>query len=332
MKNHQNAYTKKLLDKQLLTATQFDRIEAYRKQNIFSVRNELKTLLYVAVLLFTAGFGMLIYQNIDTIGHMSVLALLLIITAVCFYFAFKNSSGFKRTETVFENSVYDYVVLAGISLLCIFIGYLQFQYHTFGTHYGLATLLPTFLSIATAYYFDNKSALTIGITGLAAYVGLTISPQALIHNDFYDNTSLSYSAILLGILLVFWTLYASKVDLKRHFNFVYLTFALHLISLALLSNLFKEQGLWYIIPLIASSYYFYRESYKNASITLLVFTVLYAYIGFTVFTVRVIESSDIFMDSFESLLMISPFYIIGLIVLFVRLIKNFNKKIADERI
>ncbi len=332
MENHKTAYNKKLLDKQLLTATQFERIEAYRRQNIFSVRNELKTLLYAAVLFFTTGMGMLIYQNIDTIGHLSVLALLLIITTVCFYFAFKNSPGFKRAETHFENSVYDYVVLAGVSLLCIFFGYLQFQYNTFGTHYGLATLVPTFFSMLIAYYFDNKSALTIGITGLAAYVGLTISPQALLQNDFYDNSSLSYSAILLGILLIVWTLYATKVDLKKHFNFVYLTFALHLISLALLSNLFTEHGLWYVIPLIASSYYFYRASYQNASITLLVFTVLYAYVGFTVFAVRVIETSDVFSDIFESLLVISPIYIIGLIVLFIKLIKNFNKKIADVRV
>lgn len=332
MENYKSAYSRKLLDLNLLTDKQFDRIEAYRKRDVFSVHSELKTLLYIGVLLFTTGIGLLIYDHIDSIGHVTVLGLLLIVTALCFYFSIKKSPKFSRSETLFENPVYDYIVLGGVTLSCIFIGYLQFQYNAFGTHYGLATIIPTLICFAAAYYFDNKSVLSIGITGLAAYVGLTISPQALLRNNFYDNTTLSYSAILLGILLVVWTLYASKVALKKHFNFVYLTFALHLISLAVLSNLFQEHGLWYIIPLMLSSYFFYKASYQNTSITLFVCTVLYAYIGFTVFAVRVIDSSDLLNDVFEGLLTISPIYFIGLIVLFIKLIKNFNKKIADVRL
>jgi hypothetical protein len=80
-------------------------------------------------------------------------------------------------------------------LTCIFIGYLQFQYTTFGTHYGLATLIPTVIGLFCAYYFDNKSILSIAITGLAAYIGLSVSPQSLINNDFHETATLSYSAI-----------------------------------------------------------------------------------------------------------------------------------------
>ncbi len=332
MENYKTAYSRKLLEQHLITDKQFDRVEAYRKRDLFSVHTELKTLLYIGVLLFTTGIGLLIYDHIDTIGHVAVLGLLLVITAGCFYFSFKKSDGFQRGETSFKNPVYDYVVLLAVSLTCIFIGYLQFQYNTFGTHYGLATVIPTLICLASAYYFDNKSALSIGITGLAAYIGLSVSPQALLHNDFYDNSSLSNLAILLGILLVVWTLYASKVALKKHFNFIYLTFALHLISLAVLSNLFQEDGLWYIIPLMLSSWYFYKASYQNTSITLFVCTVLYAYIGFTVFAVRIIDWADILSDVFEGLITISPIYFIGLIVLFIKLIKNFNKKTADVRL
>jgi heme/copper-type cytochrome/quinol oxidase subunit 2 len=85
----------------------------------------------------------LIYKNIDSIGHIAILSILLIVIAVCFYYCFKNSKGFQKTETTFENPVLEYLVLAANILTCIFIGYLQFQYKPFGTHYGLATLIPT---------------------------------------------------------------------------------------------------------------------------------------------------------------------------------------------
>ncbi|WP_430614091.1 DUF2157 domain-containing protein [Flavobacterium sp. JP2137] len=332
MENNRTVYAQKLLEKKLLTANQFEQIEAYRSRKIFSVRTELKALLYGAVLLFTSGVGLLIYQNIDTIGHLSILGLLVVIAAVCLYFAFKNSAGFKRDETAFDNPVFDYLVLAGVSLSCVFVAYLQFQYNAFGSHYGLATIVPVLICFSCAYYFDNKSALSIGVTGLAAYVGLTVSPQALFQSEFYDDKTLSYSAVLLGVVLVLWSIYAAKVNLKKHFNLVYLTFALHLISLSLLSNLFQESGWWYIVPLVASSYFFYRASYQNASISLFVCTVLYAYIGFTGFVFRTLDYFDVFDDLFEGLLMVSPLYFIALIVWFIKLIKNFNKQLSDDRI
>ena len=68
---------------------------------------------------FTSGIGVLIYENIDTIGHIAILAVLLIVIAICFYYCFKNSKGFQKTETVFEHPVLEYLVLAANILTCI---------------------------------------------------------------------------------------------------------------------------------------------------------------------------------------------------------------------
>jgi hypothetical protein len=121
----------------------------------------------------------LIYQNIDTIGHVAILTILLILTLFVIILALRIQADFVEKKL---NPIYDYLIQA-ILLTCIFIGYLQFQYTTFGTHYGLATLIPTGIGLFCAYYFDNKSILSIAITGLAAYIGLSVSPQALLNND-----------------------------------------------------------------------------------------------------------------------------------------------------
>lgn len=320
-----------LLEKNLITENQYQEITSYRNLNIFSLNAELKLFLYLSVLLFTSGIGILIYNNIDSIGHIAILSLLLIVIGVCFYFCFKNARGFQKSETTFEHPVLEYLVLAANILTCIFIGYLQFQYKPFGSHYGLATLIPTIVSFFCAYYFDNKSVLTIAITGLAAYVGLSVTPQDLLNNiSFYADTSLSYSAVMLGFLLILWTIYSSRIQLKTHFNIIYLTFALHIISIASISNLVKDYYVTWIVfafVLAGSSFYFYKISHKLKAISLYVFMIIYAYVGFNIFLARVCDFIN-FSDIWVLLIMILPLYFIGSIILFIKLIKTFNKEIA----
>lgn len=324
--------TKALLERNLISEKQYQEITSYRSLAIFSLNAELKLFLYLSVLSFTSGIGILIYKNIDTIGHIAILSLLLIVIGVCFYFCFKNAKGFQKTETAFEHPVLEYLVLTANVLTCIFIGYLQFQYKPFGTHYGLATLIPTLVSFFCAYYFDNKSVLTIGITGLAAYVGLSVTPQDLLNNsNFYADQNLSYSAIMLGVLLVLWTVYSSRVQLKTHFSIIYLTFALHITSIALIHNLtgYFEDGIWllFAVLLAGSSYYFYKVSYQFKAISLYVFTIVYGYIGLNIILFRIFDHID-FSDVWELLILLLPLYFIGSIIMFIKLIKKFNKEIT----
>lgn len=323
--------TQELFEKKLISEEQFIQVKAYRSLGVFSLHNELKLFLYLSVLLFTTGIGILIYQNIDTIGHIAILSLLLIVTVVCFYFCFKNSKGFQKEDSSFENPVLQYLVLTATILSCVFVGYIQFQYELFGTHYGLATLVPTIISFFCAYYFDNKSALTIAVTGLAAYIGLTVSPQTLLSNDFYTTDTLSYSAIVLGGLLIIWTIYSTKINLKTHFNFIYLTYALHLISIATINNLFQDYWLIFAIILGASTYYFYKVSYQISAISIFVFAIIYAYIGINSIIFKFLEFINA-SDFYELVVFIAPFYVIGSIILFIKLIKNFNKQKANDSI
>jgi hypothetical protein len=321
-----------LFEKNLITENQFQEIKTYRALKIFSLHAELRLFLYLSVLLFTSGIGILIYENIDTIGHTAILSLLLIVIVVCFYYCFKSAKGFQKAETTFEHPVLEYLVLAANILTCIFIGYLQFQYKPFGEHYGLATLVPTIVSFFCAYYFDNKSVLTIAVTGLAAYIGLTVTPQDLLNNnDFYAGQGLSYSAVMLGVLLILWTIYSNRTSLKTHFSLIFLTFALHIISIAAVSNLTNYETLiWMIfaVVLAGSTYYFYKTSYNYKAMSLYVFMLVYGYIGANMILFRIFENVD-FSDIWELVFFLLPAYFIGSIVLFIKLIKKFNKEVAE---
>lgn len=324
MKKFNEKATQTLFEKKFITEEQFKLIAAYRNLNIFSLHSELRFLLYLSIVLFTSGIGILIYQNIDTIGHIAILSLLLIVTVICFYLCFKKSDGFKKEETVFKDPIYDYLVLAANILSCTFIGYLQSQYHPFGTNYNIATLIPTVISFFCAYYFDNKSVLTIAITGLAAFIGLSVSPQDLLNNETYATAILSYSGLLLGFTLILWTIYSSKIELKKHFNLIYLTFSLHLIGIACVINLFKEYWFAFVIALALSSLYFYKISYQINSISLFVFNIVYSFIGFNLLLFKIFEFFE-FTDLSAIITIAAPLYFILSIVILIKLIRNFNK-------
>ena len=327
MKQMNERATQTLFDKGLISKEQFDQITNYRSLNIFSLNAELKIFLYLSVLLFTSGIGILIYQNIDTIGHSIIISLIVIVTAICYYFSFKKAPPFQKTQTHFESPVMEYIVLTANLLTCILIAYLQIQYNTFGTHYGLATIIPTAIGLFSGYYFDNKNVLSLAITGLAAYIGLTVSPQALLQNEVYNTESLSYAAIGLGIVLIAWNYYSSKINLKTHFTLIFLTFALHLIGIACVNNII-DTNYFFIFSIILglATYYFYTSSYKIKSVSLFVFTLLYGFIGLNITLFKIVDNLNL-TDFFEFIFVLSPFYSVGAIVLFIMMIKKFNSEI-----
>lgn len=317
-----------LQEKGFITDEQLETIEAYHKLGIFSLHNELRLLLYLSVLLFTSGIGILIYQNIDSIGHDVIIASLFLLIVVCLSFCIKKAKGFHKEEVVFDNPIYDYLVLLIAILSCIFIGYLQFQYTLFGENYGIATLVPTVISFYYAYYFDNKSALSIAVSGLAACIGLTVTPQKVLDTEFYSNDTLAFSAIGLGLLLILWTIYSSKIKLKLHFNLLYLTFALHLISIATISKISeKELPICFLFVLLlgGATYYFYKKSKEYDAISLFVFALLYGYVGFNVLLFKVIDAID-FNGLWELLIYLFPAYFAGSIFLFIQSVKKFKQQ------
>ncbi|MCF6131406.1 DUF2157 domain-containing protein [Flavobacterium wongokense] len=320
-----NEFTEKLLQQELITDPQMQSIRQYEALGIFSLHNELRFLLYLAVLLFTSGVGIIIYENIDSIGHIAILAFLFALTGVGFYFCFKKAKGFDKDEVLFESPVYDYIVLLCTILSCIFIGYLQVQYKVFG--FGLSSLACSLIAFFCAYYFDNKSALSIAITGLATFIGITVTPKTLLENEIYSNPTLTYYGLVLGILLILWTEYSNKIALKKHFQLVFLTFAQHLIGICCIAGMLDIYWPIFTILLAASTYYFYKTSYEIHSAFLFVFTLLYGYIGFNILIFKIVASLDLY-DISGLLIILTPMYFIGSIFGFIKLIKNFNREKA----
>ena len=70
----------KLADKGFISEAQYQEVKDHKALGLFSLNTELLFLVYLSVLLFTTGIGTLVYKNIDSIGHIAILAVNLVLT------------------------------------------------------------------------------------------------------------------------------------------------------------------------------------------------------------------------------------------------------------
>ena len=266
----------------IISAEQLDAIDAHERSKPMSVFWELRSILYLGVLLLTSGLGILIYLNIDTIGHQAILALILLACGACFYYGYKNRLPYSQEEVKYESPFFDYIILVGSILFGIFVGYFQYQYSIFGTHYGLATLFPTTVFFFCAYFFDHKGVLSLAISGLAAWVGLSVAPLQLLDGYNFSSFRIIATAIVLGVLIAAFAYCSEIKNIKKHFTFSYNNFAINMLSIASLVALFEFDLKFLSFVLLAGiCIYYIRYAIKNQSFLFLLLSVIYGYIGFT---------------------------------------------------
>jgi hypothetical protein len=277
----------------IINQEQLEKITTHETTKPMSLHWELRTILYLGVLLFTSGIGILIYKNIDTIGHQAILGLILACTAACFYYAHKLRLPYSNQEVKHTSPFFDYVILLGCLLFSIFIGYLQFQYTVFGLHYGFATLLPTLVFFACAYVFDHKGLLSLGISGLAAWAGFTVTPfQLLVANDF-SSTAIIFTAIILGLLLVGVAYLSAVKSIKKHFAHTYNQFAINMLCIATLAALFQfDLKIISLLGLLGVCFYYFKHAVSRQSFLFLLLSILYSYIGITYLFFYAISNTD----------------------------------------
>ena len=272
---------KRLHAEGLISDTAVEQAEVHKGRRLFSLFRELRLILYLGVLLLTGGMGIIVYKNIDTIGHQAILAFIGLITGGSFYYCLREKSAFSREKVEAPNSFFDYILLLGCLSLLIFLGYWQYQYDVFGDNYGLATFIPMVILFASAYYFDHLGVLSLAVTNLAAWAGLSITPLTLIKENSFADGRLIATGILLGVVLMASGKLTAQRRFKAHFETTYTNFGLHLFFVVALAGLFTYDTiyvLWFAL-LAAIAWYLCFQAIRRRSFYFVLMIVLYTYIG-----------------------------------------------------
>jgi hypothetical protein len=272
----------------LLSDLSLQKIKQRETAKLFSLHWELKTILYLGILLLTGGLGILIYKNIDTIGHQAILTAIGLLCAGCFLYCERKKLPFATTRVPAPNSFFDYILLLGCISLITFITYLQVQYTAFGTAYGLATFIPMVILFFCAYYFDHLGILSMAITNLAAWMGIAITPLNILNADNFANGRIIFAGLLLGVLLTLMAWASKQRNIKAHFSFTYTNFGMNILFIACLAGMFYFDHLYllWLLPLAGIVLYFYKKSIATSSFYFMLMLTLYGYIGVSYAIVR----------------------------------------------
>jgi hypothetical protein len=143
----------KLTEKNVISDEQSTQIKLADSNEPFSIHWELRLLLYLGIMLLSTGLGVLIYKNIDSIGHNIIFALFALVCLACFYYAFQHRKPFSWGEVEESTNFDDFALLGGCLAFLTLEGYLQYQYNFLGNRYGLAVIIPAiFYSIVSTSF------------------------------------------------------------------------------------------------------------------------------------------------------------------------------------
>jgi len=271
-----------LSQKGIVPEEQATSILDYEITKPFSIHWELRSLLYVGITLLTSGLGVLIYKNIDSIGHQAIIALISAMIIACFYYVFQHRQAFSWHEVHHATKFSEYALLLGCTLFLILEGYLQFQFNFFGTQYGIAIFIPTIIFFILAYRFDHRGILSMAITGLASWLGLSISPLSILEKNDFTAPGLIVTGLVLGISLGIISWLSETKNLKKHFGFTYLFLGGNLAVVAGLTGLFSDTNkLIYFLVTVAMCIFLIQYARKTHSLIFLLMGVIYGYIALT---------------------------------------------------
>lgn len=274
-------YIDALLSGGWISQEQHDKIETWQRESPFTLHWELRSILYTGVLLLTSGLGIIIYKNIDTIGHTAIILAIAAACGICFWYCCRHRLPYSNLKTEYENPWFDYVLLLGCLLFLGLEGYLQFRYEIFGTRYGLATLIPAVLFFFLAYRFDHVGILSMAITALASWAGITVSP-GLLTDGSLSESSLVHTGLILSVFLIAAGYFMKERNIKRHFTFTWYNFGFNLYFIAVLAAMFTlEIPYLYFGLLILGCGLLIRYSIHEKSFYFLLIPVIYGYVGIT---------------------------------------------------
>ncbi len=247
-----------------------------------SVFLELNILLYAGVLAFVAGLGWTVTTWSKQLGDVLILAVLSAILAACTWYCFSRASTWSQTETPTPTAIFDYVLYLGTLVWGVELAYLESRFHVLSGQWDFYLLATAILFFFLAYRFDNRFVLSLALSSLAGWFGLTISHWQWHQDETYRQCALLYCAVVIaGAVLL------QRRGLKPHFFGTYLNIAANVLFLAVLSGVFERGGrLVWVLALLLACVASLAWGLKRRQFVFVAYAAVYGYVGFSSILIR----------------------------------------------
>jgi hypothetical protein len=277
---------------------------------------ELNILLYAGILAFVAGLGWTISTWSQQLGDVLVLAILSAILAACFWYCFSRAPAWSPAESPSLSLVFDYVIYLGCLIWSVELAYIENRFHVLSGQWDLYLLATAGLFFFLAYRFDNRLVLSLALSALAGWFGLTISHWPSHQDSEYRQYAILYSLIVsaAGAIL-------QRRGLKPHFFATYLNIAANVLFLALLSGVFNREGyaVW-LLALLAACGASLAWGLARRQFSFVAYSAVYGYVGVSSILIRNMSGETA---------VLSYFFVTGvsMLVMLVLIARRFGREV-----
>jgi hypothetical protein len=178
--------------------------------SLVSVRDELRVLLWVGVLLITTGVGFLVQQNVDRIGPLAIAIGIGLTAAACLGLAWRRA---PAPSFVFES-----VLLLGALLAAADLAFVEVKFTALGAHWPWHLLIVAAAYATLAFRFDSKTLFSLALTSFAAWRGVSIAGVATPWGGVADSDRLLVEALGCGVMFIALGKVLERVRIKAQFE------------------------------------------------------------------------------------------------------------------
>ncbi|MGA3186979.1 MAG: DUF2157 domain-containing protein [Bryobacteraceae bacterium] len=263
----------------------------------FSVFLELNILMYAGILAFVAGLGWTVTTWSQQLGDILVLSVLSIMLAACFGYCFSRAPAWSPLETPSAGLVLDFVLYLGSLIWSVELGYIESRFHILSGQWDYYLLATAGLFFFLAYRFDNRFVLSLALSSLAGWFGLTISRWPSHQEAEYRRYAILYSLVVAGAGAIL-----RRRGLKSHFFGTYLNIAANVLFWAVLSGVFQRED-YFVLFLLAACGASLAWGITQRQFSFVAYAAVYGYVG---------VSSILIRDMRESTAILSYFVVTGI--------------------
>jgi hypothetical protein len=277
-----------------ISSEQYTLLSGLSRGELFSVFLELNILLYAGVVAFVAGLGWTIGTLSQQLGDILVLTILSAILAACSWYGFSRAPAWSPAETPSPSPVFDFVIYLGCLTWSLELAYIENRFHALSGQWDLYLLATAGLFFFLAYRFDNRLVLSLALSSLAGWFGLTISHWPTHQDAEYRQYAILYSLIAGGAGAVL-----QRRGLKPHFFGTYLNIAANVLFWALLSGVFHRQGyvVW-LVALLAACAASLAWGIARRQFPFVAYAAVYGYVGISSILIRDFHSATAVLTYF----------------------------------
>ena len=306
-----------------ISAEQQARLSGLVRQEPFSVFLELNALLYLGVLAFVAGLGWTVATWGTVMGRLGVLALLLTVLAGCCRFCWKHSPAWTLQEVPASGALVNYVLYLGALVWCLTLAYVEKEFGLLSGQWDRYLLVTAVLFLLLAYRFDNRFVLTLALSSLAGWFGISIthgSGHALSAGAWYEDAATRRAALVYCAVVgtVGWVFRIQ--EWKAHLLGTYLNLVANVLFCAVLAGVFERgehAGAW-LLGLVAACAASAMWGIRVTQFSFVAYAAVYGYVGFSYLLVHGMQDDSA----------ITAYFLITAVAMVVALVvigRNFGK-------